>query len=197
MGSPRPSDVTQLLDGFASGDDEAQAELLRVVYDELRVLARAHLRAEPQGHTLQPTALVHEAYLKLVQQRVPSWNSRAHFFGIAAQAMRRILVDHARRRSAAKRGGGRAITLVEGSAALAGPDIDVIALDTALAELERTDPRAARIVEMRFFAGLEITEVAAALGVSEPTVKRDWRHAKAWLYRALSTGEMGGEAPGA
>ncbi|MEZ4425373.1 MAG: sigma-70 family RNA polymerase sigma factor [Gemmatimonadota bacterium] len=186
MGSPRPSDVTRLLDGFASGDDEAQAALLHVVYDELRALARAHLRAEVDGHTLQPTALVHEAYLKLVQQRVPHWSGRAHFFGIAAQAMRRILVDHARRRSAAKRGGGRAVTLIDGLAAREGPGVDVVALDKALAELERTDPRAARIVEMRFFAGLEIAEVAQAIGVSEPTVKRDWRHAKAWLYRHLS-----------
>lgn len=191
MSLPPPSDVTRLLEGFSAGDDVAQDELLRVVYEELRVLARSQLRAEPDGHTLQPTALVHEAYIRLVQQRVSNWKSRAHFFGIAAQAMRRILVDHARRKKAAKRGGGRAVTLVDAAASVEAPGLDVIALDGALQELEREDPRAARIVEMRFFAGLEVKEVAQALGVSEPTVKRDWRHAKAWLYRRLETDEGG------
>ena len=181
------SDVTELLLASQEGSPDALQRLLPVVYDELRKLAAAYLRSERSDHTLQTTALVHEAYLKLVDQRRTTWQNRAHFFGIAAQAMRRILVDHARRRGAVKRAGGRAVTLDE---QVAGETTDVetvLAVDQALDRLAALDPRQARVVELRYFAGMSIEETAAALEISAPTVKREWTLAKAWLQRELSS----------
>lgn len=182
--APNPA-VTQLLARWTGGDKQALEDLLPLVYDELRRLARRYLQQERPGHTLQSTALVHEAYLRLVDQNV-SWQNRAHFFGIAAQMMRRILVDHARSRSAAKRGDGACrVTLDEGLIALEQRDLDVVALDDALTKLSTIDPQQARIVELRFFAGLSIEETSEVLHVSPATVKRDWAMAKAWLHREM------------
>ena len=180
----QPSSATVLLLRWKSGDRDAVDELLPLVYDELRRLANAYLHRERGGHTLQSTALVHEAYLRLIDQSV-DWQSRSHFFGIAAQMMRRILVDHARARNAAKRGAGLKVTLDERMAVADARDLDVIALDSALARLSAQDEGQAKIVEMRFFAGLSIEETAEALGISPATVKRDWTMAKAWLMREL------------
>jgi RNA polymerase sigma factor (TIGR02999 family) len=183
----KATEVTRLLRDWRAGDEEALERLLPRVYDELRRLARAYLARERPGHTLQPTALVHEAYLRLVDQTRVDWQNRAHFFAIAATSMRRILVSHARRRHAAKRGGAAlTLTLDEGLAAAGERDVDLVALDEALAALERLDPRQARIVELRFFAGLTIEETATALEVSPATVKLDWKLARAWLFRELS-----------
>jgi RNA polymerase sigma factor (TIGR02999 family) len=163
-----------------------------VVYRELQALARRYLSRERPGHTLQATALVHEAYVKLIDQRHVEWQNRAHFFGVAAQLMRRLLVDHARRRNRGKRGsGGTRITLTEGLAAVAEVNVDAIALDDALTSLERLDARKGRIVELRFFGGLTVEETAEVLGTSAATVKREWRFAKAWLSRQMK----GGSAP--
>ena len=176
--------ATVLLLRWKDGDSKAMEELLPLVYDELRRLARGYLYRERAEHTLQSTALVHEAYLRLIEQDV-EWQSRAHFLGIAAQMMRRILVDHARARSAAKRGEGLRVTLDEKMAIAEARDLDVIALDRALTRLAQQDEAQARIVEMRFFAGLSIEETAEVLGISPATVKRDWAMAKAWLTREL------------
>lgn len=177
--------VTRLLVRWTEGDKQALEDLLPLVYDELRRLARRYLQQEKPGHTLQSTALVHEAYLRLVDQHV-SWQNRAHFFGIAAQMMRRILVDHARSRSAAKRGDGACrVTLDEGLVAMEQRDLDVIALDDALANLAKIDPQQSKIVELRFFAGLSIEETSEVLHISPATVKRDWAMAKAWLHREM------------
>jgi RNA polymerase sigma factor (TIGR02999 family) len=179
--------VTDLLQAWASGDQAALDELLPLVYNELRRQARRYMRAQPAGHTLQTTALVHEAYLRLVGQSSVEWKGRGHFFGVAAKAMRSILVDHARARSAAKRGGPvSAITLDEGG--IAGPQaiVDVLALDEALGRLAELDPRKSQLVELRYFGGLGIEEAAAVLGVSPATVKREWITARAWLRRELS-----------
>ena len=182
--TPNPA-VTQLLVRWTEGDHQALEDLLPLVYDELRRLARRYLQQERPGHTLQSTALVHEAYLRLVDQNV-SWQNRAHFFGIAAQMMRRILVDHARSRSAAKRGDGACrVTLDEGLVALAERDLDLVALDAALTNLAKIDPQQAKIVELRFFAGLSIEDTSEALHISPATVKRDWAMAKAWLHREM------------
>jgi RNA polymerase sigma factor (TIGR02999 family) len=180
--------VTDLLQAWASGDQAALDELLPLVYEELRRQARRYMRAQPAGHTLQTTALVHEAYLRLVGQSSVEWQGRAHFFGVAAKAMRSVLVDHARARGAAKRGGSvRAITL-DDAGGVAGPQasVDVLALDEALGRLTELDPRKSRLVELRYFGGLGIEEAAAVLGVSPATVKRDWTTARAWLRRELS-----------
>ncbi len=185
-----PSEVTRLLVAINDGEDDARARLVPLVYDELRILAESYMRRERPGHTLQPTALVNEAWMKLADQQRVEWKGRAHFFGIAAQAMRRILVDHHRRRSAARRGSGKHVTLVEDAADTFSDPLDFIALDGALDELAEMDPRAARIVELRFFGGLSVEETAEVMDVSTPTVKRDWRTAKAWLYQRL------GAAPG-
>jgi len=156
------------------------------VYAELRTIAGRYLSRESPGHTLQSTALVHEAYLRLVGQRRVQWQNRAHFFGIAAQMMRRILVDHARSRSAAKRGDGACrVTLDEGLVALAERDLDLVALDAALTNLAKIDPQQAKIVELRFFAGLSIEDTSEALHISPATVKRDWAMAKGWLHREM------------
>jgi RNA polymerase sigma factor (TIGR02999 family) len=181
-------DVTRLLDAVSHGRADVLPELLPLVYDELRRLAASYLRRERADHTLQPTALVHEAYLKLVDQRLDRWQNRSHFFGIAAQAMRRILVDHARAHDAAKRGAGvERVTLDEHALLGESSSVDLIALDEALTRLATLDPRQARIVELRFFAGLEVDETARVLDVSPATVKRDWAMARAWLHRELAT----------
>ena len=188
------ADVTGLLVAWSKGDRAALDELLPVVYAELRRQARRALRREAAGHTLQPTALVHEAYLKLVDQRPDRWQGRAQFFGVAARCMRQVLVDAARTRRAAKRGGGaRAITLGDAEGLVAAPSgggeaagDDVLALDEALTRLAALDPDQARIVELRYFAGLSIEESAAALGISPATLKRRWALARAWLLRELS-----------
>jgi len=178
------ADVTALLLAWSDGDQAAASRLIEAVYDELRRVARRHLRGE-RDHSLAPTALVHEAYLKLVDQRRVRWQNRAHFFGIAAQLMRRILVDHARSRAAAKRGRDRTVCLDAADAATPPFDVDILALDAALDKLGALDARQSKLVELRFFAGLTVEEVAAALDVAPITVKRDWAHARAWLFHEL------------
>jgi RNA polymerase sigma factor (TIGR02999 family) len=179
--------VTQLLLKWNDGDPKALERLMPVVYSELRRLAANYLRRERQNHTLQPTALVNEAYLKLVNQRQSHWQNRAQFFGVAAQLMRRILVDHARQHKATKRGGPSqerlSITNVE--ALSATPEVDLLALHEALEELTELDPQQGRIVELKFFGGLSIEETAEVLGIGHATVERDWKMARAWLRRKL------------
>jgi RNA polymerase sigma factor (TIGR02999 family) len=178
--------VTQLLEDWSSGNQAAHDELMVLVYDDLRRLARRHMRGEASGHTLQTTGLVNEAYLRLVDQKDVRWQSRAHFFGIAAQMMRRILVDQARSRQRLKRGGGAfRVSLSQAEAVALEKPTDLLALDEALARLAEVDGRKSRIVELRFFGGLSIEETAEALQVSPGTVMHDWTLAKAWLYRAL------------
>jgi RNA polymerase sigma factor (TIGR02999 family) len=181
------SAVTELLAAWHTGSDAARDQLFALVYRDLLRLARAHLAHERSGHTLQPTALVHEAYLRLMDHGALDWKSRTHFFALAATTMRRILVSYARRHRAAKRGhGGVAVTLCEGHAASESRNVDLLALDSALAHLERIDPRQCRMVELRYFGGLTIDETAEALHVSPATVKLDWSLARAWLFRELS-----------
>jgi len=178
--------LTGMLQAWAKGDLEARDRLLPIVYDELRRQAARELRGERAGHTLQPTALVHEVYLRLAEPRRVPWRSRAEFFAAAAQAMRRILVDHARKRAAAKRAGNWTRVELAADVALEGTrEIDLLALDDALDRLAEQDPRYARIVELRFFGGLSVPEAAAVLGVSAATVKRDWSFARAWLHAQL------------
>ena len=175
--------VTRLLIRLTEGDNAALDALLPAVYDELRRLAANYLRRERVGHTLQPTALVHEAYLRLVDQTRVEWQNRAHFFGVAAQMMRRILVDHARGQQAEKRGGDvQKISLDENIDVSALRASELVALDEALERLAELDPQKSRLVELRFFGGLSVEETAEVMGVSAPTVKRHWRLAKAWLY---------------
>lgn len=182
-----PSDVTQLLQGWRAGDRKALDALVPLVYEELRRLAHFQLRGERPGHTLQSAALVHEAFLRLTGLNPPQWESRTHFFAIAAQLMRQILVDYARRRGAAKRGVSICKVSVDDAAMTAhGKDVDVIALDDALQELVKIDERQSRVVELRFFAGLSLQEIAEALQVAPATVQRDWTAARAWLYREIS-----------
>ena len=183
------TDVTRLLLAWSDGKEAAAAPLMAAVYDELRRLARAHLMRERREHSLPATALVHEAYLKLVDQRRVRWQNRAHFFAVASQAMRRLLVDHARARGASKRGVGLTVSLDGVDAATEGKSADLIALDAALDKLAALDPRQARLVELRFFGGLTIDEAATVLDVAVVTVKRDWVLARTWLYR-----ELGGSA---
>jgi RNA polymerase sigma factor (TIGR02999 family) len=179
-------DVTEVLEQLKAGDSRAADRLLPLVYDEFRALARHYLAQERMNHTLQPTALVHEAYLKLVDQTRVDWQGRSHFFAVAAQAMRRILVDHARSRQREKRGGGRPrVTLDEAVALSPQKDEDVLALDEALEKLAALDARQAKVVELRFFGGMSVEEVAEALGVSKRTVEGDWTFARAWLSREL------------
>jgi len=184
-----PSGVTELLRRWNSGDREAMDRLMPIVYDELRRLAAGYLRGERPGHTLQPTALVHEAYLRLVRQDRVEWQNRAHFFGIAASMMRRVLVDHARRRQAEKRdAGGFRLTLQLGEAFEAARDPELLELDQALGRLEQLDADQARVVELRFFGGLTVEETAVVLGISTATVKREWRTAKAFLRDEMASG---------
>jgi RNA polymerase sigma factor (TIGR02999 family) len=182
--SRSPSEVSRLLDQWRAGDAAALDEIFPLVYEELRALAANRLRSEPAGHTLQTTALVHEAYLRLVGKSRAQVRDRAHFFAIAAQAMRRVLIDHARRKRAGKRDAGEVAPLAAG-AALTVPDHELIALDRALVRLADLDARQARIVELRFFGGLTAPEAAEALGISEATVNREWRAAKLWLRREM------------
>ena len=184
-----PIAITQLLDDWSGGDRAALDRLLPIVYGELRRLAGRALRRERDGHTLQPTALVHELYVRLVDQRRASWENRAQFFAVAAQLMRRILVDHARARVAAKRGGpSPRLSLDEAGDAVdaaIAPAFEVLAVDRALTRLATLDPEQARVVELRFFSGLSVEETAHVLGRSPRTIKREWRLAKAWLYQQL------------
>ena len=181
------SDVSRILSGIEQGDPSAAEKLLPLVYDELRQLAAQRLSQERQGQTLQATALVHEAYLRLVGSDRNGWENHAHFFGAAARAIRRILVDRARARSAARRGGDRPLRLdTDTPLAEPGPSLDVLALDEALAKLASIDAQKARVVELRFFGGLSVDETAATLGVSASTVDRDWSFARAWLHREMS-----------
>lgn len=179
-----PTDVTRLLNAWGGGKEEALDELMPIVYQELRKLARSYLRHERDEHTLQPTALVNEAYLRLVDQKEVQWQSRKHFFGIAAQLMRRILVDHARKRNSEKRGGGEPPAPFDDAKGVPMKPRDLVALDEALGDFARIDPRSAKIVELRQFGGLSIDETAEVLDISPATVKRDWTAAKAWLRRA-------------
>jgi RNA polymerase sigma factor (TIGR02999 family) len=189
--APMPAsqpDLTRLLHEWSDGREDALELLLPEVYGELRRLASSYFRRERADHTLQPTALVHEAFLKLIDQRAVRWQSRAHFFGIAAQAMRRILVDHARAHAAGKRGDGvRPLALedVDARAPAGLPDIDLLALDLALTRLAEHDPQQSRVVELRYFGGLTIDETAEVLHISSATVGREWTVAKAWLYAEL------------
>lgn len=179
--------VSQLLHRWSDGDKEALDRLMPLVYGELRKMARRYMWHQPSGHTLQTTALIHEAYLKLVGQDEKHWESRAHFFGVAAQAMRHILVDYARARHADKRGGeARTVSLEEAAFVSEGRAAELVALDDALAELARLSPRQGRVVELRYFGGLSVMETAEVLKVSSDTVTRDWNHAKAWLHRELN-----------
>ena len=185
--------VSDLLRSWGRGSEQARDRLLPLVYQELKRRAAAYLRDERPDHTLQPTALVHEAYLRLVGQAEVGWQNRAHFFGVAAQMMRRILVDHARERHASKRGGDAVrVELDERNEPAGGAvDCDLLLLDQALEELARLDARQAQIVELRYFAGLSEREVAAALSLSRATVSRDWQMAKAWLFRRITVGRTG------
>lgn len=191
---PTNPDLTILLDAAARGDQKAASALLPMVYEELRSLAKARLRHEKPGQTLQATALVHEAYVRLVGPEGDSaWNSRNHFFSAAAIAMRRILIERARAYAGPKRGGGRERVELHESAAITGPDetlpIDWEQLDAALQELEKEDARIAQVVNLRYFAGLDFETIAQVLTISSRTAKRDWEYAKAWLYDRLSTTE--------
>jgi RNA polymerase sigma factor (TIGR02999 family) len=179
------ADVTGLLLAWTDGEEAARGRLMDAVYDELRRVARRHLRDERDDHSLAPTALVHETYMKLVDQQRVRWQNRAHFFAMAARLMRRILVDHARTRAAAKRGAGRTVVLDGVDIETAPLNIDVLALDAALDKLAAVDERQSKLVELRFFAGLTVEETAAALDIAPITVKRDWAHARAWLFREL------------
>ena len=173
-----------MLSAAAAGDRKAASDLLPMVYDELRRLARARLAREPAGATLQPTALVHEAYMRLVGTRDPGWDSVAHFFGAASQAMRNVLVDQARRRASLKRGGDSS-RVSDFEFAIEPPNEDILALDEALTELEKEDPRKAKVVMLHYFGGLTLEETAAAMGISAPTVQRDWRFTRSLLFARL------------
>ena len=189
MDTPHPRDVTRLLVDWGNGDQAALDELTPLVYEELRRLARRYMRREGPGHTLQPSALVNEAFLRLVDQNSVQWQSRAHFFGVAAQLMRRVLIDYARRHASGKRGGGTLRVSISEAADVARQASEMVALDRALTDLAEMDPRKAQIVEMKFFGGLTTEEVAAVLGVTPRTIEREWRAAKAWLHRAVGEGE--------
>lgn len=181
------NNITQLLVNWSDGDQAALNQLMPLVYDELRRLAESYLRRQPYHHTLQPTALVHEAYMRMVGQEEVAWESRAQFFGMAATLMRRILVDHTREKMAAKRGGGEfRLSLSEADRFSQDEDVDLIALDNALVDLATLNQQHSRIVELRYFGGLTIDETASVLGVSHATVERGWNMARAWLRRELS-----------
>jgi RNA polymerase sigma-70 factor, ECF subfamily len=185
---PKQGEITELLRAARSGDQAAEAGLLSAAYAELRRIATRFMRYERQGHTLQPTALINEAYLRLTENRLPDLRDRAHFFAVAAKIMRRILVDSARKRAAAKRGGPAVHADVDEVKTLVGiPSAEMLALNRALDELEQLNPRQGAVVELRFFGGLTDEEVAAVLGVNPRTVKRDWAVAKAWLYTQLGS----------
>lgn len=183
--SEDPKDITILLNEVSKGDGKAPGELLELVYDDLRRLAARYMQNEREDHTLQATALVHEAFIRLVDWKNVSWENRAQFFAIAAQVMRKILVDHARHRNARKRNFGQKITLDTAVSFPIEKEIDLLALEEVLASLEQIDARQAKIVELRFFGGLSIEETAYVMKISETTVKREWTFAKAWFQREL------------
>lgn len=192
MSTPSPPEITRLLEDWSRGDRSALDRLIPLVHAELRRIARRQMSQERAGHTLQATALVNEAYVRLAGDAGQRWQNRAHFFAVCAQVMRHVLIDHARSRAREKRGGALQRVSLEGVAALAeGGEAELLALDEALARLEEFDRQKARVVELRYFAGLGIEETAEALGVSPTTVRREWRRAKAWLYRALAEGQQG------
>ena len=199
MGSIVSGEITLLLKRVQDGDEEARALLVSAAYDQLRKIASLRLRGESPGHTLQTTDLVHEAYLKLVNQREANWRNRAQFFGVAAEIMRRILVDHARTRLSQKRGGGqRPLPLVEALVFSEERSEELLDLDEALQRLENEDRRASRVIELRFFAGLSVKEAAAVMNVSATTVRRDWKYGRAWLRAELAGGvKSAGQAAGA
>ena len=180
--------ISQLLTDWANRDPAAREQLVPIVYEELRRLAHHYMRGERSGHTLQTTALVNEAYMRLAGIDALQWRDRAHFFAMAATLMRRVLVDYARQRARDKRGGGVSVTSLDENALAPQPAVDVVALDEALQQLAAVDLRQSRIVELRFFAGLSVEETAEALDISEATVKRDWATARLWLYNELMTG---------
>lgn len=185
-----PQQITKLLLDFSAGQERAVDELLPIVYDELRRLAKYHMSRERVSHTLQPTALVHETYLKLIDQREVDWKNRAFFFGLASEIMRRILVNHARDKKAEKRGGdAKQVSLSVAVESFQKPDVDILALNEALESLAQIDARKAHIVEMKFFGGLTGKEIAEVLQISDATVERDWNFARAWLYEALNPDE--------
>jgi RNA polymerase sigma factor (TIGR02999 family) len=187
---PTESDITRILHSWSKGDPDALEQLMPIVFEELKNIARQYMGKESKGHTLQPTALVNEVYLQLVGRRSVQWSNRAHFYGSSAQLMRRILVDHARSRRTAKRGGEVfRISLDEVHDIPQQKSVDLISLDDALKDLEKLDARQARIVEMRFFTGLSIEAVAEALGISATTVKREWLTARLWLLRELKASQ--------
>jgi RNA polymerase sigma-70 factor (ECF subfamily) len=187
--TPAPHHITQLLNEWGNGDQAALDRLMPLVYAELRRMARRHMNQQRPGHTLQTTALIHEAYMRLAGDSAKQWDNRAHFFGVAAKAMRCVLVDYARSRRSAKRGGAvRPVTLDEGIHTSGERMAGLIALDDALTDLDKLHPRQSQVVELRFFAGLSVEETAAILKVSPDTVMRDWRAAKAWLERELNHG---------
>jgi len=190
VGAADTARISLLLRQWGAGDLQARDELVPLVHHELRKRAAGYLRRERPNHTLQPTALVNEAYLRLMGHRRVTWVNRAQFFGVAAQIMRRILVDHARDRHAAKRLGGVRVTLDDGIGAVPPPDCEVLMLDEALRELGRIDERQARIVELKYFAGLSEEEVAAVLSLSRATISREWQSARAWMYRRMTTGRI-------
>ena len=185
-----PQEITQLLAAMGRGDQQAADKLYDLIYDELRIVAERYMRSQPKDHTLQATALVNEAYVRLVEQKEATWQNRAHYLGVAAKAMRSVLVDHARRKRSAKRGGSRiAAPFEDGERLGAEPPVDIAGLDEALKSFGELYPRKAKIVELRFFGGLSVEEAARLLDISTPTVKRDWRMAKAWLRRELEGSE--------
>ncbi|MCI0413226.1 sigma-70 family RNA polymerase sigma factor [bacterium] len=189
MVAPSSSEVTKYLQAWNQGDEAALEKLMPIVYNELRKLARSYMRRERSGHTLQATALVHEAFLRLIDQNAVTWQNRAHFFGIAAQMMKRILVNHEVSRRAAKRSGGaEKVTLEQAKGIESQQDLDIIQLNEALQELESMDSRQCRIVELRFFSGLTLEETAEVMNLSLATVKRDWSTAKLWLRQRISKG---------
>ncbi|HMQ03089.1 MAG TPA: sigma-70 family RNA polymerase sigma factor [Pyrinomonadaceae bacterium] len=188
--SDEPEPISELLAQWNRGDNEALNQLVPFVYEQMKKQARRHLRHERQNHTLQTSAVVHEAYLKLAEQRHVNWENRAHFFWLASEVMRRVLVDHARKRNRQKRGDALdPLTLNSAIAASSGPAFDLLELDSALTRLSAKDPQQAKVVELRYFAGCSIEETANTLHISEATVKRDWTSAKAWLLHQLRAGE--------
>lgn len=189
MHSQSPQEITQLLRAWSEGDKSALDQLLPLIYGELRRLAGRYMRRENPGHTLQSSDLINEAWLRLADQRQVQWQNRAHFFGIAAQLMRRILIDHARRHHYQKRGGGAIqVSLDETAAVTAARAAELLAVDEALERLTAMDARKGRIIELRFFGGLNLDETAEVMGLSSPTIQREWRAAKAWLHRLLTEG---------
>ena len=194
MGQTSTDGITKLLQGWRGGDRAALDALVPVVYKELHRLAHCELRKERPDHTLQSTALVHEAYFRLVGQTLPQWESRTHFFAIAAQLMRQILVDYARRHRASKRGSGACMLTLDDAVVLPQrKDVDVVAIDDALNALAEVDPRQSRIVELRFFAGLSLQEISEVMGIATATVQRDWTAARAWLHREISRRPIPGD----